>query len=127
MDEKLWLKLPNSNSINYQLDPFEYNEEIDELKEQLRLEFWKMVEEHCTQRQKEILYMLAQGMTQQEIAKELGVNQSSITKSLNGNCDYQGKRKIYGGTIKKLKKASQDNEKIKEILARINEIVEEKL
>lgn len=127
MDEKIWMQLDNSFSINYRLDPFEYNEEIDQLKEQLRVEFWKMVEACCTDHQKEILKLIAEGKTQQEIAKILDVNQSSVTKSLNGNCDYNKGKRVYGGAIKKLRKEADNNENIKVILARLNEIIEEKL
>lgn len=63
-----------------------------------------------------------------EIAKELGVNQSSVVKSLHGNVDYRnGGKKIYGGITKKLKKAAQKSESIQTILTQINELQEEKL
>ena len=56
----------------------------------------------------------------------LNVNQSSITKSLNGNVDYKNGKKIYGGAKKKINKIIQSDEKIMEILRRIADVREEK-
>jgi predicted transcriptional regulator len=61
-----------------------------------------------------------------EIAKMLNVNQSSITKSLNGNVDYKNGKRIYGGAKKKLNKITEKDDKIKEILAKMAEIRSEK-
>jgi predicted transcriptional regulator len=61
-----------------------------------------------------------------EIAKMLNVNQSSITKSLNGNVDYKNGKKIYGGARKKIKKIVENDEKIKEILSKMHELRENK-
>lgn len=126
-DDKILETFSNADSISNILEPYKYDEEIDRLNDELKKEFWKLVDKHCTPRQKDVLYGLAAGKTQMEIAKELGVNQSSITKSLNGNCDYQGNKKVYGGVVKKIKKHAKESVKIQEILARLNEIVEEKL
>ena len=57
-----------------------------------------------------------------EIAKKLKVNQSSITKSLNGNVDYKNGKKIYGGSKKKILKIIESDEKIKQILDKMQEI-----
>lgn len=97
------------------------------LKDQLREEFWIMAKEHCTERQWQVLTMYCEGMTQMEIAKALDVNQSSVTKSLNGNTDYKNGSKTYGGLIKKLKKVVETHEKIQCILKQMQEIQEEKL
>ncbi len=116
----------NSQSISTLLNPFEYSEEYLQLKDDLKKEFWKLAEEVCTERQFEIMQMLCQGMTQTEIANKLGVNQSSITKSLNGNLDYNKNRKVYGGLIKKMKKHVETHIRINEILERMSEIREQK-
>jgi len=63
-----------------------YNDELHDLKDQLKKEFWRLVNSELTDRQKEVINLYSQGFTQIEIAKQLGVNQSSITKSINGNC-----------------------------------------
>lgn len=47
---------------------------------------------------------------------------SSITKSLRGNCDYRNGRKVYGGSCRKLQKLAAKDEKIQNILKRIAEI-----
>ena len=101
-----------------------YTEEMLDLKEQLRDEFWRLVDEELTPRQKEVVHLYADGLTQTEIAKKLGVNQSSVTKSLNGNCDYRNGKKVYGGAKKKLGRLVQQDPRIQEILARIGQLVE---
>lgn len=112
----------NSESIYNRLNPFEYNEDLLDLEDQLKIEFWRIVEDSLTDRQKEVIKLYADGYTQMEIAKMLGVNQSSITKSLRGNIDYRNGRTIYGGTEKKLKRIIETDPKVKEILDKINEI-----
>lgn len=108
--------------IGAQLNPFGYNEEFLELKEKLRLAFWRLVEDNLTERQRQVIQLYSQGNTQIEIAKFLGVNQSSITKSMNGNTDYKNGKKVYGGAKKKLIKIAQKDPEIKEIFARMAEI-----
>lgn len=74
----------NDESIQSRLNPFEYNENLIELEEQLKKEFWRLVDTQLTKRQKEVMHLYAEGLTQMEIAKLLQVNQSSITKSAGG-------------------------------------------
>lgn len=122
---EMLMEVADSEGIGAQLNPFGYNEELLDLKEQLRLAFWRLVDEQLTSRQKEVIHLYAEGFTQTEIAKKLNVNQSSITKSINGNCDYRNGRKVYGGAKKKLNKLVEKDSEIQEILKRIAEIQEE--
>lgn len=112
----------NEESIYKRLNPFSYNEEVILLEDQLKKEFWRVVENLLTPRQKQVIQLYSDGYTQMEIAKMLNVNQSSITKSINGNVDYKNGKKIYGGAKKKLQKIVQNDTKIKEILAKIAEL-----
>jgi DNA-binding CsgD family transcriptional regulator len=114
---------PNEESVYKRLNPFSYNDEIAELEEQLKEEFWRVVEQ-LTERQKKVLKLLAKGNTQMEVAKELGVNQSSITKSVHGNTSYdKGKPKVsYGGSKKRLKALLNEDPKIQDILRRIADL-----
>jgi predicted transcriptional regulator len=73
-----------------------------------------------------VIRLYADGYTQMEIAKMLDVNQSSITKSLNGNVDYKNGKKVYGGARKKIRKIIESDEKIKSLLKQMNEIRESK-
>jgi DNA-binding CsgD family transcriptional regulator len=100
----------------------EDREQLLVLREELRLAFWALAKEHLTARQYQVIELLAQGFTQIEIAKKLHVNQSSITKSVNGNCDYRNGRKIYGGARKKLRRLSDKDPKIQEIIVQIADI-----
>lgn len=116
----------NEDSISARLNPFEYNENLIELEEQLKKEFWRVVDTLLTPRQREVIRLYADGYTQMEIAKMLNVNQSSITKSLNGNVDYKHGKRVYGGAKKKINKIIQSDEKITEILRKIAECRDEK-
>jgi DNA-binding CsgD family transcriptional regulator len=116
----------NEDSIYNRLNPFEYNEDLMELEDQLKKEFWRVVDTLLTSRQREVIRLYADGYTQMEIAKMLDVNQSSITKSLNGNVDYKNGKKVYGGARKKIRKIIESDEKIKSLLKQMNEIRESK-
>lgn len=126
---------PNELSLYNRLNPFEYSEELMDLEEELRIEFWRIVET-LTDRQKAVLTLRAEGKTQMEIAKMLNVNQSSITKSINGNVDYKQtngkdsmsnkKAKSYGGSLKKLRRLLEQDPRVQEILAKIAQVRSEK-
>ena len=116
----------NEDSIYNRLNPFEYNEDLMNLEEQLKKEFWRVVDTLLTPRQRVVIRLYADGYTQMEIAKMLDVNQSSITKSLNGNVDYKNGKKIYGGARKKIRKIIENDEKIKNILDQMRECRDEK-
>src|SRR5271166_2112407 len=116
----------NEDSIYNRLNPFEYNEDLMNLEDQLKKEFWRVVDTLLTPRQREVIRLYADGYTQMEIAKMLNVNQSSITKSLNGNVDYKNGKKIYGGARKKIRKIIENDDKIKDILSQIQSVRDEK-
>ena len=116
----------NDDSISARLNPFQYNEDLIDLEDQLKKEFWRVVDTLLTPRQREVIRLYADGYTQMEIAKMLNVNQSSITKSLNGNVDYKNGKKVCGGARKKIRKIIESDEKIKEILRKMQECREEK-
>jgi len=115
----------NEEGIYNRLNPFGYNEDLMELEEQLKVEFWRVVDTLLTPRQREVIRLYADGYTQMEIAKMLNVNQSSITKSLNGNVDYKNGKKIYGGARKKIIKIIENDVRIKEILSQMRELRDE--
>ncbi len=111
--------------ITGQLNHAVYSEKLFALQDQLKAELWRVIRTKLTKRQCEVIEYYAQGFTQIEIAKKLGVNQSSITKSINGNCDYRNGKKIYGGAKKKLRRIAEQDPKVQEILGKIAEIQEE--
>jgi transcriptional regulator len=115
----------NEDGIYNRLNPFGYNEDFIELEDQLKIEFWRIVDTLLTPRQREVIRLYADGYTQMEIAKMLDVNQSSITKSLNGNVDYKNGKKIYGGARKKIRKIIENDTRIKEILSQMRDLRDE--
>jgi predicted transcriptional regulator len=116
----------NDDSISARLNPFQYNEDLLDLEDQLKKEFWRVINTLLTPRQKEVIKLYSDGYTQMEIAKMLNVNQSSITKSLNGNVDYKNGKRIYGGAKKKIKKIIENDERIKEILNKMSDLREDR-
>jgi len=116
----------NQDSISHRLDPFAYDETLLELEDQLKKEFWRIVETELTPRQKTVIKYWAEGKTQMDIAKILNVNQSSITKNLHGNTDYKNGKRVYGGSIKKIKKILETDEVVLDLLEKIKEAREEK-
>lgn len=117
----------NANSISHHLDPFQYNEEEFLIRDQLKVEFWKLAKEVCTERQYLVLKLASDGYTQQDIAKMFNVNQSSITKCLNGNVDYNNGSKVYGGVRKKLRRHIDASPVFQKLFNRLLELNEEKL
>lgn len=117
----------NNDSMEYRLNPWAYNEELLDLQDELKIEFWRIINTMLTARQKEVITLYADGYTQMEIAKMLNVNQSSITKSINGNVDYKKNKKTqYGGSLQRIKKIVEKDSKIKDILNKIQKLREEK-
>ena len=116
----------NEDSIYNRLSGgFIYDERMLELEDRLKKEFWRVVDTLLTPRQREVIRLYADGYTQMEIAKMLNVNQSSITKSLNGNVDYKNGKKIYGGARKKIRKIIENDDVIKGILTEMAELRDE--
>src|ERR1700722_9130148 len=116
----------NEDGVFKRLNPFSYSDEIADLEDQLKKEFWRIVDALLSPRQRDVIKLYADGYTQMEIAKMLNVNQSSITKSLNGNVDYKNGKKIYGGARKKIKKIIEMDDKIKNILEQMQAVRDEK-
>ena len=102
-----------------------HNEELVELWDKLLTAFWRIVNTQLTSRQKQVLKLCADGLTQTEIAKILDVNQSSITKSINGNCDYRKGKRIYGGSKRRILKLAEKDPEIQGIFKRMRELQEE--
>ena len=121
----------NAHHLYHDLNPYEYNERVLELEQQLRDEMWKIAQTALTENQTKILKLRMDGYTQMEISKMLDCNQSSITKCLMGNSIYSkvnGKKvNTHGGVVKKLRKLCLKNEKIVKILKEINDLQQEKM
>ncbi len=114
-----------SQGMTGRLNSAFYNEELFELQKELKVELWRIIDTQLTPRQREVLHLCADGYTQIEVAKKLKVNQSSVTKSINGNCDYRNGRRLYGGSKRKLRKIASKDPKIQSILRKIAELQEE--
>lgn len=115
----------DSKGLSSNLNSTLNKEELFDLKDQLKLAQWRIIDSVLTKRQRQVLKLYADGYTQMDIAKILKVNQSSITKSINGNCDYRNGKKIYGGAKKKLKRAAAKDPEIQKILKRMIELSED--
>jgi len=109
--------------IGYLLEGTAIRDEISDLRSQLIDELYEIIfSDQLTEHQKKVLFMRLEGKTQNEIADHLGITQSAVHKALFGNIDYKNNKKRYGGVIKKLKKICSNNEKINNILDKIQEV-----
>lgn len=127
IDYGFYCSLPDvfQNRLHHEED---YDDEIALLRDSLMAEYWRLIDTVCTQRQAEILHLTAEGLSQKEIAEKLEINQSSVVKSILGNRNYsKDKLYIYGGSFEKLRKAMDKDEKIQDILAKIQSIKDNKI
>ena len=100
-----------------------YSDEIIDLREKLLNELYDIINgDYLTSHQKKILMMRLMGKTQNEIAEHLGITQSAVHKAMHGNIDYKNNKKRYGGIIKKLKKICTNNDVIRDILIKMEEV-----
>lgn len=116
--------LSSAQNITYRMNPDAYSEKFLDLREKLIKRMWELIEIGLTTRQKQVLKLWQQGLTQNEIAKILSINQTSVHKVLRGNIDYKNKRKRYGGCLKKIIKLCSSDQEIQQILKEIQEIGE---
>ena len=118
----------SSDAVFRRLNPFQYSEEVLELEDQLREEFWRVLRDNLTPKQLRMVELLAEGKTQTETSRELSCNQSSITKNLKGSKEIgPDGRIINGGIVKKIRAIVKDDERINEILRQIAELREDDL
>lgn len=96
---------------------------LRELQAELMERFWSWAPSVLTARQWQVLQMVyREGRTQKEVAKILDCNQSSIVKSISGNCDYRNGRHVYGGALPKLRRLAMMEPGIRDCLSRISEL-----
>jgi DNA-directed RNA polymerase specialized sigma subunit len=109
----------NNDSILRRLSPYDYDERTLKLQDELRLAFWRVVDKSLNDKQKQIVEMIGkEGLTQQEAAKRMGINQSSIAKAI-------GSTNI-NGCYYKLKLAVFADPEINRILKEISDIQEDR-
>ena len=114
---------PLERGIGYMLEDSSLDERIVELRGGLLDELYDIIYgDYLTEHQKTILMMRLMGKTQNEIAEHLGITQSAVHKAMHGNIDYKNNKKRYGGIVKKLRKICNNNEKINQILGKIEDI-----
>ena len=112
-------KFSNEDGISNYFNISKYSEELEELREELLERLKKIVRDKLTEHQRKIILLFLSGNTQEEIASVLKIHQTGVHKALHGNIDYKSGGKRYGGIVKKLKKICFDDEKIKDLLKRI--------
>jgi len=113
-----------AQGMSYRLE-FDRSEKLMDLRDELKIEVMRIIETGLTKRQEQVVKLTLNGETQNEIAKQLGINQTSVHKVIRGNIDYKNGKRRYGGAFKKLIKLGQKDEKIQDILNDIRELSEE--
>jgi len=93
-----------------------------DLEEDLAKELFALIFMNGTDQQIQVSKMIINGLTQQEIARKLGINsQSNIHKVLMGNIDYStNETKKYGGLANKLTKLLHKSRPIQKIMKEIH-------
>ena len=98
-------------------------EEFKTLQDDLMTKVTEIIMSKLTERQREVMIKTYfEQRTQMEVADLLGVCQTTVHKIIMGNIDYSNGAKRYGGAIKKIRKLCDEDEEIRQILARMEEI-----
>ena len=121
MDPNLLSNFSNEDSMAAFLTNQSCSEEFQKLKNELLEEVMSIINNHLTEKQREVVTMVyLEGKTQQEISTALGKHQTTVHKIIQGNIDYNtASKKRYGGALKKIKRLCEANEKINQILAQM--------
>jgi len=98
-----------------------FNDEYQELRKNLLDRVLELANEHLTEKQKQVFDLFLLDLTQQEIAEKLGKTQTTVNKQLVGDIAVNGYYR--SGIFDKLRNISKDDEKIQEILKKIQEII----
>lgn len=115
----------NHEGISSRLCPYQYDEQLLDLQDRLKDEFWRVVKESLSERQGEIIRLIGkEGKTQAEAGKALQINQSSVNKQILGSSSKDGL--VNNGSYSKLREAVFADPIIISILAKIEELQEEK-
>lgn len=115
----------NGDSI-YEL--LKQDAELAELRSKLWERIYQIAQKVCTPKQKEVLKLTVEGWSQKDIGKKTGGNQTSIHKCIYGNLIYDGTGnppKTYGGLVRKLQLAIQDDPTVQEIRLQIQQLHQE--
>ena len=121
IDPALLSDFSSEDSLGARLSNASHSEEVAELRRLLMRELRRLIKNVLTDRQQQVIMLRMQGKTQVEIAELLHIHQTTVHKTLSGNIDYKNKRAKYGGAIKKLKKMCSRDERILNILKKIEE------
>lgn len=103
-------------------DSPETKEQLAYLQEQLFQRLTLLMRQHLTEKQRQVIALTLEGMTQAEIAKALNKNQSSITKSLHGS-QFAHETKKHGGSFKRLRKVANADPICQYLQAQIQDLI----
>ena len=122
VDPTILNDFPIDDGLGMFLNVSKFSEEFYELRQELICEVLRVVNSELTPRQKEVVNLRLENLTQIEIAEKLSLHQTTIHKIISGNIDYANGKKRYGGALKKLKKLCAKDEKILEILKKMEDL-----
>jgi len=79
------------------------------------------LKQHLTDKQFIVVERILQDRSQDEIAKELNVNQSSVVKCIIGNVDYSDRNNIKpaGGIVRRVPKIILSSDKYRKIIKKL--------
>ena len=99
---------------------YRQSDELLDLIQELTDKVNEIVDNKITPRQKQVMHKVyREGLTQTEVANELGLCQPTIHKLIFGNISYEHNKKRYGGAVKKVRKICMNDALIQQILTKI--------
>lgn len=108
--------LRDSNDSEFNTSFCQPPECVKEISDEIVRYLIELCRDNLTARQYEIVRLMIDGYTQQEVGIILGINQSTVSKSIIGN-DYvvQGQKSKYGGATAKMRKVIKHDKYLKEL------------
>ena len=73
--------LSSAQGMTYRLQPYEENERLLNLRDQLKVRLWQIIDSGLTERQKQVIKLSMEGFTQNEIARKLGIKSTVFTST----------------------------------------------
>lgn len=111
----------NSCHYAFLVYPERANDNRVDLIDRLRVRVFELAELHLTEKQKRVMYLWVSGMTELEIGRHLGLNQSGIHKCIYGNVSLRKPGTFYGGIVGRLRALTADDDLCRSLLLSLRE------
>lgn len=116
--------LTNADGLAGTFNPIQYSEELLDLKAELNQLTLELVYKLATPTQLKVFQLMATGMSQTEVGREIEMLQCNVHQHLFGRqtSAKSGPRHKVGGLFKKIRLAMAQDPRIQDLLAQIEEL-----